>query len=50
MTGSVTRVVDLDISTWRPTVAPGDGERYARDLEAGGVLVLPKLAFEMTKD
>jgi len=46
----VTPVVTLDIATWRPVVPPGDTERYARELEAGGVLVLPRLAFEMTAD
>lgn len=43
----VTPVVTLDIATWRPDVAPGDTERYARELEAGGVLVLPHLAFAL---
>ena len=43
----VTPVVSLDIASWRPRVAAGDVERYARALEAGSVLVLPHLAFDM---
>ena len=35
----------LDIASWRRRVAPADVERHARALEAGGVLVLPQLAF-----
>ena len=48
--GEVTPIVDVDVSTWRPSIAPEDSERFARDLEAGAVLVLPNLAFEMTKE
>ena len=44
---AVTPVVTLDIATWRPRVADGDVERHARALEAGGVLVLPRLAFAL---
>jgi hypothetical protein len=47
---AVTPVVTLDIASWRPLVAPADTERHARELEAGGVLVLPRLAFEMVPD
>jgi hypothetical protein len=43
-------VVTLDIATWRPAIAPVDTERYARELEAGGVLVLPGLAFRLSDD
>ena len=38
----------LDIATWRPQVAPGDTEHYARELESGTVLVLPHLAFSLS--
>ena len=38
----------LDIATWRPQVAPGDTEHYARELESGAVLVLPHLAFSLS--
>ena len=43
-------VVTLDIATWRPAIEPVDTERYARELEAGGVLVLPGLAFRLSDD
>jgi len=46
----VTPVVTLDISNWRPRVAPADVERHARALEAGSVLVLPQLAFRIAAD
>src|SRR5690349_24807397 len=41
----LTPICELDIDTWRPDVPSGDTERYARDLEAGAVLVVPRLAF-----
>lgn len=44
---AVTPIVTLDIASWRPVVPPADTERHARELEAGGVLVLPRLAFEL---
>ena len=31
-------------------MTPAETERYAREFEAGGVLVLPRLAFDMTRD
>ena len=43
----MTPVVELDISAWRPDIAADEGERLARVLESGGVLVLPRLAFAM---
>jgi hypothetical protein len=46
----LTPVVTLDIARWRPDVAPADTERYARALEAGGVLVLPRLPFVIAAD
>ena len=46
----VTPVVTLDIASWRPVVTPAETERYARELEAGGVLALPRLAFDMTRE
>jgi len=42
-----TPIVTLDVAGWRPVVGPTDTERYARELETGGVLVLPRLAFEL---
>jgi len=50
LTPFITPIVTLDIARWRPVVEPGDTERYARELEAGGVLVLPHLAFELAAD
>ena len=46
----LTPIVTLDIERWRPDVAPSDTERYARDLESGAVLVLPRLAFALSRD
>lgn len=46
----LTPVVTLDVASWRPMVAPADTERHARALEAGSVLVLPRLGFAMTRD
>jgi hypothetical protein len=45
---SLTPLVTLDLTTWRPPVAAADTERYARELESGGVLVLPHLAFALS--
>jgi hypothetical protein len=47
---AVTPVVDIDIAEWRPVVAPAETERHARALEAGAVLVLPHLAFDLLPD
>jgi len=42
-------IVSLDLDTWRPQSA--DAQRTAvRTLESGGVLVLPRLAFELSGD
>jgi hypothetical protein len=46
----ITSVVTLDIAGWRPVVALRDTERYARELESGAVLVLPRLAFDLGAD
>src|SRR4051812_11092412 len=43
-------LVTVDIADWHPQVAPALTERLARDLEAGNVLVLPRLAFELGPD
>ena len=48
MASSQTPLFKLDLVTWRPQVAPADTERYARELESGAVLVLPRLAFELS--
>ena len=46
----MTPVLELDIATWRPTVAAVDTERYARELESGAVLALPHLPFALATD
>ncbi len=40
----------LDLDTWQPTVSKDETARYARNLESGGVLVLPRLGFGLTDD
>jgi hypothetical protein len=50
LTPFITPIVTLDIADWRPVVAPRETERYARELEAGGVLVLPHRVFELAAD
>ena len=44
----MTALVTVDIAEWRPRVAPEATERFARALEAGGVLVFPRLGFALT--
>jgi hypothetical protein len=38
-------VYRVDLADWQPRVAPEETERLARALEAGGVLVFPRLSF-----
>ncbi len=45
---SPTPIFELDLATWRPVVAAADTEHYARELESGGVLALPQLAFALS--
>ncbi len=47
---SPTPIFELDLATWRPVVAAADTEHYARELESGGVLALPQLAFALSAD
>jgi hypothetical protein len=44
----LTALVTVDIAEWRPRVAPDGTERFARALEAGGVLVFPRLGFALS--
>jgi 3-deoxy-D-manno-oct-2-ulosonic acid (Kdo) hydroxylase len=44
----LTPIVDIDIDRWHPNIVPADTERYARELESGAVLVLPRLAFVLS--
>ncbi|HEY3178260.1 MAG TPA: Kdo hydroxylase family protein [Casimicrobiaceae bacterium] len=41
----MTKVATLEIASWHPTVPASRTEALAHELEGGGVLVLPKLAF-----
>jgi hypothetical protein len=43
-------LVTVDFADWHPRVAPEVTERLARDLEAGGVLVFPHLAFALAPE
>ena len=44
----MTEVLTLDIDCWRPRLAPGVQEAAVRALEGGGVLVLPRVRFELS--
>jgi 3-deoxy-D-manno-oct-2-ulosonic acid (Kdo) hydroxylase len=46
----ITPIATLDIASWQPAVSPERTEALARDLEQGGVLVLPHLAFRFEPD
>jgi hypothetical protein len=46
----VTPLLELDIATWQPVVAAADTEHYARELESGAVLALPRLPFALSAD
>ena len=46
----MTRIVSLDLTSWRATQPPEVQNAAIRALEEGGVLVLPKLAFELRDD
>ena len=41
----MTELATLEIASWHPTLPPPHTETLARTLEAGGILVLPRLAF-----
>ena len=47
---AVTPIVTLDIDTWRPAIAASETDVYARALEGGAVLVLPRLGFDLAPD
>jgi hypothetical protein len=46
----MTTISTLEIATWSPAVSDAETNRYARELESGGVLVLPHLGFALTGD
>jgi hypothetical protein len=47
---AIATVENLDYSTWQPTPSAQETARLAGILEAGGVLVLPRLAFALETD
>ncbi len=46
----MTDIVSLDLTSWRPALAAGAQQTAIRTLEGGGVLVLPRLSFELSAD
>src|SRR6266571_788497 len=46
----MTDIVSLDLTSWRPALAAGAQQTAIRTLEGGGVLVLPRLPFELSAD
>ncbi|MGH8712396.1 MAG: Kdo hydroxylase family protein [Casimicrobiaceae bacterium] len=46
----MTDIVALDLASWRPALAPEAQDLAIRTLEGGGVLTLPRLAFELAAD
>src|SRR3954469_1424359 len=42
---AITPIETLDLTTWRPDVAPDTTEALARALESGAVVACPRLAF-----
>ncbi len=47
---TTTPVITLDVDRWRPQVVASDTARWAREIETGAVLALPRLAFALTAD
>ena len=45
----MTPIVSLDLASWR-SCAPEEQQTAIRTLEGGGVLLLPRLAFELSRD
>jgi hypothetical protein len=43
----MTAITTVDFDDWRPKLDPDLAAQLARDLESGGVVVLPRLAFRM---
>jgi hypothetical protein len=46
----VSQVVELPIASWSPEIPDDEARRYAALLEAGKVLYLPRLAFELAPE
>ena len=43
----MTEVLSLDIEGWKPALTPAIQERAVRTIEGGGVLVLPRVVFDL---
>jgi len=46
----MTEIVTLDIEGFRPALSPDEQERAVRTIEGGGVLVLPRVTFQLRDD
>jgi hypothetical protein len=46
----MTSIVSLDLASWRPAPTPEEQRKAVSVLEGGGVLVLPRLKFELAAD
>ncbi len=46
----MTAIVSLDLAGWKPAVTPEAQQTAIRALEGGGVLVLPRIGFELRED
>ena len=44
----MTEILTLDLTGWRPSLTPAIQERAVRAIEGGGVVVLPRMAFELS--
>ena len=43
----MTEILTLDLEGWRPALTPSIQERAVRAIEGGGVVVLPRVSFEL---
>ena len=46
----MTEILTLDIEGFRPALSPDEQERAVRTIEGGGVLVLPRVTFQLRDD
>jgi len=49
MSGPISGIVTLDLTGWRPALAPGVQQMAVRGIEDGGVLVLPNVRFALSE-
>jgi len=45
----MTEILTLDLEGWRPALTPSIQERAVRAIEGGGVVVLPRVSFELAE-